>query len=378
VSLSRPFWLGRIEAAWRKAPIAWLTGVRRVGKTTLAKQIDGARYLNCDLPSTKDLLRDPEAFYGSVNDRVVVLDEVHQLEDPSTVLKIAADEFPKLRVLATGSSTFAATSKFRDALTGRKREVHLVPVLYDELPGFGIADVRRRLLHGGLPPMLLADAHDPEAYAEWLDSFWARDVQELYRVEKRGPFLATCELLMRQSGGLFEATSLARDAGVSRPTILTWIDILEATRAIALVRPHHGGASREIVAQPKVYAFDTGFVCWAKRWDSLREDDLGTLWEHLVLETLQSVGAEIRFWRDKDKHEIDFVLPKARDAVDAIECKWGGESLGAKTLARFRDAYPKGKNWVVSPRRNPPVTRKENGLEVTHVGLQDLIDSIKA
>ena len=67
---------------------------------------------------------------------VVVFDEIHQLHDPTRLLKIGADVFPKLRILATGSSTFAASRKFRDTLTGRKRTVHLVPVTLDELPAF--------------------------------------------------------------------------------------------------------------------------------------------------------------------------------------------------------------------------------------------------
>ena len=59
-------------------------------------------------------------------------DEVHRLADPSLLLKIAADEYPGLRILATGSSTLAATGKFRDSLTGRKRAVQLYPVLWEE------------------------------------------------------------------------------------------------------------------------------------------------------------------------------------------------------------------------------------------------------
>ncbi len=375
----RPLWRGRIDAAWRKAPIVWLTGVRRVGKTTLAREVPHARWVNCDLPSSHDLLRDPETFFASLKEPAVVLDEIHQLADPSLVLKIAADELPKLRVLATGSSTLAATSKFRDALTGRKRVVQLVPVLYEELGAFGVTDVRTRLLRGGLPAMLLAPHLDREAYVEWLDSFYARDVQELFHVEKRSAFLRVCELLMRQSGGLFEATSIARDAGISRPTVLSWLDVLTTTHAITVVRPHHGGAVRELVAQPKVYAFDTGFVCHAKRWDTLREDDFGLLWEHLVLETLQSIPiSEVRFWRDKEQHEVDFVLPRTRDACDVVECKWSTTgSFSPKNLVRFRAAYPKGRNFVVTPRRAPPLTRAEGGLKVTHVGLDVLRQALE-
>src|SRR5437867_548138 len=144
--IDRQFWTERLTAAWKQASIVWLTGPRRVGKTVLAQSIPNAEFLNCDLPSVAERLRDVESFYRSLRKRVVIFDEVHQLPDPSRLLKIGADGFPKLRILATGSSTLAATQKFRDSLTGRKRVVALTPVLHEELPAFGVADTRERLL----------------------------------------------------------------------------------------------------------------------------------------------------------------------------------------------------------------------------------------
>ena len=160
--IARPFWLERIETAWREAPIAWLCGVRRCGKTTLAESLGADRmlFVNCDLPTVEDMVRDPQLFFRSCGKPVVVFDEIHQLRDPTRLLKIGADVFPKLKILATGSSTLAASRKFRDTLTGRKRLVHLTPVLWDELPAFGVP-LPQRLFHGGLPPALLADAKRP-------------------------------------------------------------------------------------------------------------------------------------------------------------------------------------------------------------------------
>ena len=148
--IERPIWNERLAAAWKQASIVWLTGPRRVGKTVLAQSLPDTEFLNCDLPSVAERLHDPESFYRSVKKRFVVFDEVHQLPDPSRLLKIGADGFPRLKILATGSSTLAATQKFRDSLTGRKRVVEFVPVLHEELPAFGIADLRERFLRGGL------------------------------------------------------------------------------------------------------------------------------------------------------------------------------------------------------------------------------------
>ena len=174
-------------------------------------------------------------------------------------------------------------------------------------------------------------------------------------------------------------TSLAREAGLSRPTVMTYLDVLEQTSFVTILRPHHGGATREILAQPKVYGFDTGFVCHARRWTTVRDDECGVLWEHLVLDTLLArLDAQaIRFWRDKSQREIDFVIPRARDEVDAIECKWSGDAFTPRNLVAFRAAYPKGKNYVVSPRRIAPVTRTEGGVQVTHLGLDRLAAALK-
>ncbi|MGC9450879.1 MAG: ATP-binding protein [Oceanipulchritudo sp.] len=345
----RRFWRERVERGWRKAPIVWLTGVRRVGKTTLARGWERAEYFNCDLPRIQTLLGDPEYVYGQVRTGTVIFDEIHRLENPSEVLKIGADAFSQLRILATGSSTLAATRKFRDSLTGRKRVVHLTPVLLDELALFDNTPLEKRLLHGGLPDCLLADRPDPEYYSEWLDSYYARDVQELFAVGKRAAFLKLCGLLLRQSGEMLEVTSLAKHAGLSRPTVMSYLEVLEVTHFLNVLRPFQGGGRREIIAQPKAYGFDTGFVAHARGWEQLRPEDCGKLLEHTVLDVLRAHLPErpVHYWRDKQQREIDFVLPGPGKEVMAIECKWSREAFTTRNLDAFRAIYPKGRNLVV-------------------------------
>ena len=135
----RPFWLHRIEQAWREAPIAWLCGVRRCGKTTLAESLGEDRivYVNCDLPTVEDRVRDPTLFFRSCTKPVVVFDEIHQLRDPTRLLKIGADVFPKLKILASGSSTLAASKTFRDTLNGSgQNELVKMPKVYAFDTGF--------------------------------------------------------------------------------------------------------------------------------------------------------------------------------------------------------------------------------------------------
>ncbi|KAJ8135868.1 hypothetical protein OY671_010919, partial [Metschnikowia pulcherrima] len=116
-----------IEEAWDRRSLVWLVGVRRAGQTVLCRSLREVEYSDCELPSVRRGLADPEAFSRSVRGRRVVLDEVHRLPDPSELSKIAVDHFPDVRVSATGSSTSHATVKFRDSLTGRKEEVWSTP-----------------------------------------------------------------------------------------------------------------------------------------------------------------------------------------------------------------------------------------------------------
>jgi predicted AAA+ superfamily ATPase len=365
--IPRPFWQQRIEEAWREAPIAWLAGVRRSGKTTLAINLGPERaiYVNCDLPAVEDMVRDPQLFYRDCSQPVVVFDEIHLLRDPARLLKIGADLFPKVKILATGSSTLAASKKFRDTLTGRKRLVHLLPVLWEELPAFGVT-LSQRLFRGGLPPAVLASSRQQGFYREWMDSFFARDIQRLFGFRDINRFNALLEYIMRQSGGQFESTRTASAIGITRPTVESHLSALQITHAVTAVRPFHGGGQNEIVKQPKVYAFDTGFVCFARGWDPLRTEDFGALWEHLVLEHLQAhfPDTPIRYWRDKAGHEIDFILARRRDEVDAIECKWDPAAFESSSLKLFRGYYPKGRSYLVTPSGDPAYTKQYGNIEV--------------
>ena len=372
--INRPFWKDRIENSWKKASIVWLTGVRRVGKTTLAKTWTDAEYLNCDLPRVRESLKDPELYFQQVDSPMIILDEIHQTENPSEILKIAADEFPNLKILATGSSTLAATRKFKDSLTGRKRVIHLSPVLASELKEFATRDLKHRLLLGGLPQMLLAEEKDPEFYSEWLDSYYARDVQELFKVGKRNEFLKLCELILRQSGQLTEITSLAKHSGLSRPTVMNYLQVFETTHFARILRPYHAGGRREIIAQPKVYAFDTGFVSHFRGWESLRPEDCGNLLEHLTCDELKAIyhARNIQFWRDKQQREIDFVITGADRVIHTFECKWSADGFSTRNLDAFRENYPNGDNFVITGGNENGLKQKAGKHLIRFCGIRNL------
>jgi uncharacterized protein len=373
--VERGFWQGRLRAAWRRRSVVWLFGVRRVGKTLLSQSLPNALYLDCELPRVRRQLEDPQSFLEGVRGKRIVLDEVHRLVDPAQVLKIAADHFPTTRIVATGSSTLGASARFRDTLAGRKAEVWLTPMCEADRVAFPHPDLPRRLLRGGLPSFFLAPRLPETDFQEWVDAYWAKDVLELFRLERRASFQRFFELLLAASGGIFEATRFAGPCEVSRQTISNYLAVLEATLVAHVIRPYSAGGTAEIVAAPKVYGFDTGFVCYHRGIGELRREDLGLLFEHYVLNEIHArLGrVEVQYWRSKGGNEVDFVFAPRGRAPTAIECKWSADSFDPANLKAFRRRYPQGHNLVVAIDVDREFERRYSGLRVRFVGLAGLV-----
>ena len=370
----RTYWHKLLKSAWSRKSIIWLTGVRRVGKTFLCQSIPDIEYFDCELPRVRRQMESPEDFLSKLKKKRIVLDEVHRLPNPSEILKIAADHFPSLRVIATGSSTLQASSRFRDTLAGRKSLVWLTPMMSQDLMDFSNQDLPHRYLRGGLPPFFLAPDFPESDFQEWIDSYWAKDILELFRLERRHSFQKFMELLFLQSGGLFEATRFAGPCEVSRSTITNYLAVLEATWVMHVIRPFSTRRSVEIISAPKIYAFDTGFVCYFRGWDQLREDDLGYLWEHWILNEMQShlQSSAVNYWRDKRGHEVDFILAHRGRKPIAIECKWKAEQFELGNLKAFRNRYPEGQNWIICQDIDQGYSRSYETLKVDFMSLKEL------
>ena len=373
--VARGFWLDILERAWTRRNVLWLSGVRRTGKTILCQSLPDIEYFDCELPRTRQRMEDPESFLQSLDGKRVVLDEIHRLANPSELLKIAADHFPKVRLLATGSSSLGASSRFRDTLTGRKSDIWLTPMMSRDLLDFGGQGVDERLLKGGLPPFFLAPVTDGRSCQDWLDAYWAKDILELFRLERRHSFLRFAELLFSRSGGIFEASRFSGECEVSRTTISNYLVVMEATYLVHVIRPYSSRRASEIVSAPKVFAFDTGFVCHFKGIDALRPEDRGLLWEHYVLNEMHArlQTRAVGYWRDKRGHEVDFIVSRPAKAPIAIECKWSARDFDAKNLAAFRRQHPGGANYIVATDVKEEFPQLFGAVDVRFVNLETLI-----
>lgn len=377
--IKRQFWLKLIAEAWENRSIVWLSGVRRAGKTSLALTIDSVEYFDCELPKTRRPIEDdPEEFLSSLKGKKVILDEVHRLRAPAELLKIAADHYPDIKILATGSSTLSASRKFKDTLTGRKTVVRLTPLCEADLLDFKKPALKHRFFRGGLPPFFLSPKLPEPYFQEWMDDYWAKDIQELFRLERRHSFQRFLELLLTRSGGIFEATKFAPDCDASRTTLVNYLKILEDTFVIHVIRPFSSHKPTEIVSAPKTYGFDTGFVCYYKGWHELRTDDMGILWEHFTLNEMHAglQTRDIHYWRDKQGHEIDFVFQKRGGQPIAIECKWRADGFDPANLKVFRRIYPKGDNFIICHDVARPYNKAFDNIKVTYLPLSHLIAAL--
>jgi predicted AAA+ superfamily ATPase len=369
----RTFWLKSLESAWERGSIVWLAGARGAGKTSLCQSIPDLEYFHCGLPNIQRRVEDPEEFLGKLKGKKIVLDEIHRLPNPFRILKMAADHFPSLKVIATALTSLQSSSVSRDPLGEKITQVWLTPMMSRDLVDFGDPDLAHRFLTGGLPSFFLKPKR-PEDFQEWLDLFWAKDIQEPFRLESRNSFQKFVELLFRQSGELFEASRFTGDCQVSRPTITKYLSALEATRTVQVLRPFSTQRSVEIISIPKVYAFDTGFFCYYRGWQQLREDDFPVLWKYWVLNELAShvQAPPIQYWRDKRGHEVDFVLIRKEMGIIAITSRWRAQEFSPRDLRAFRYHYPGGLNWIVCDDVKKGYTHSFGKLKVEFMSLEEM------
>lgn len=386
--LVREYWINRIQKAWSKKNVIWLAGIRRVGKTSLVKSLEQIEYFDCELPSARKIIEsDIEYFLKQYDGKNIVIDEIHRLSNPAELLKIAADYYPQTKIIATGSSTLAASKKFKDTLTDRKVVIKIVPMIDSELESFAKElDIKgdpilHRLLFGGLPGFFLRSEIDEYQFNEWMESFWAKDIEELYNIDKKYSFIKFMELIMSHSGkGVFEATNFSSVCEISRTSIYSYLQVLEETFIVSVLRPYNKRREGEIVSAPKVYAMDTGFVCHYHGWRNLTDDNLGILWEHYVLNELKAYfpDQEIKYWRHKNKSEVDFIL-EFRNKLIAIEAKWQDKNdHDLNGLLALRKLDSDGPNYIVVRYLEKPYKRKIKDIECTIVDLKNLIEELKA
>lgn len=338
-----------IDAQVRKdltKKMVFVAGPRQVGKTTLAKRLPGAAagYLNWDVPEHRSAILRGE-FPSSP---LWVFDEIHKHRGWRGLLKGLYDSRRTgQRILVTGSARLDLYRYGGDSLQGRYHLLRLHPLSVAELRIDSVKELHELLRLGGFPEPFFSSS-EIEA-RRWSREYRMRLVREEVAGLERIFDLGTLELLMTRLPELVASplsiNALREDLSVSHKTVARWLDVLERLYALFRLSPFGSARIRAVKKEQKHYHFDWTLV-----------PDNGPRFENLVAVHLlkwvhfqQDVAGrdlELRYFRDSDGREADFVVVEGRAPILCVECKWGDAEID-RGLRYFRGRFPDCEAWQV-------------------------------
>ena len=345
-----------LRAAARQFPVVVLTGARQTGKSTLLQHLfPNVAYVALDDPFTRQMAHeDPRSFLAQAPR--LVIDEIQQAPDllPHVKVLVDADRRNAGRFLLTGSQAFPLMAGLGESLAGRAAIFQLLPFSQHEL-GHAALSVDRcfqRIFDGFYPDVVAHGVDRNRFYSSYVQTYLERDIRLMTAVHDLKQFQNLVGLLAARIGNLLNLNELAKEAGVSAPTVRRWIALLETAGLIYLLRPYSGNLSKRIVKSPKLYFGDTGLAAWLLRYptaESLRHGpQSGAFFENLVLlECLKhqanfGAAGELFFYRDSNHNEIDLVVETGA-ITHLVEIKQTATPKAAHfdVLRRLQPVFPR-------------------------------------
>jgi len=321
-----------------------IVGARQVGKTTLIEKIlEGREYLflDADDPSIRQLLTNPNTeeirtILGE--NRIVFIDEAQRIDGIGLTLKIITDQFKKVQLLVSGSSSFDLGNKLNEPLTGRKWEYELFPISWEEFEkkeGFVKSEqqIENRLLFGFYPEVLNNKGKERTTLKNLVSSYLYRDILAFSEIRKPEILDNLLLALALQVGSEVNYNELAGTIGVNKITIQKYIDILEKGYIIFRLNSFSRNLRNEIKRNRKIYFYDNGIRNMIiGNFNPLKlRVDVGALWENFLISERRKQNiyketfARMYFWRTKQQQEIDFVEEKD-GKIYGFEFKWKPKS----------------------------------------------------
>ena len=309
--------------------MVFLAGPRQVGKTTLAQQLlaeqantpsGGQRYFNWDDVADREILLGKTLPFLP---GLVVLDEIHKYCHWRTLLKGLYDKRKsELQILVTGSARLDYYRQGGDSLQGRYHLHRLHPLSYAELSGHTPADLEALFIFGGFPEPFLAQSETETR--RWSREYRSRvlrdDLRDLEQINNISLLEQMSLRLPELVGSPLSLNALREDLQVSHQTIVRWMNILEQLYSVFRIYPFGSPKVRAVKKEAKHYHFDwTQIKDQAARFENLVACHL-LKWCHF-LEDTEGWEMELRYFRDTDKREVDFVLLQEGKPTFFIECK---------------------------------------------------------
>ncbi len=359
----------KIEARLTSGKAILLFGPRRVGKTILIGEIirkypDRKLVLNGEDSTALALLENRSiANYSNLlnNIDLLVIDEAQNIPEIGKILKLIVDEIPRIKVIASGSSSFDLLNKTGEPLTGRSYSFLLLPISQAELAlSENLLETRQnletRLVYGSYPEVInLADnALRKEYLVELVNAYLFKYLLSLEGIRNAGKLRDLLTLLAYQTGNEVALTELGSQLGLSKNTVNKYLDLLSKVFIIHRLGGYSSNLRKEITKNSKWYFYDNGIrnaLIGNFNPLSIRQDS-GQLWEnYLVAERMKkklyhSELTTLHFWRTYDGQEIDLIEADA-DSLNAFEIKWKEKKV--KIPGAWQKAYPDSEFTVINP-----------------------------
>lgn len=303
-----------------------LSGPRQVGKTTLALNLLGGDethpgYFNWDYEQDQRSLLDGEF---PANQKLIVLDEIHKFKRWRNWLKGLYDKTKSKRhYLVTGSARLDLYSRGGDALTGRTHFYRLHPLSLREVdPGFKRSSVDSLMTFGGFPEPFFGQSKTKHRrwQLERSRQVLKEDLRDLEKVEDVTMVARLAERIPALVGSPLSVNSLTEDLQVAHRTVQKWLIILERLFVIFRISPFGSPKIRAVKKEQKAYLWDWSLVAEpGLRFENFVASQLLKYCDYL--EDAEGHHMELRYLRDTDKREVDFVVIQNGKPLFAVECK---------------------------------------------------------
>ncbi len=326
--------------------VVLLTGPRQVGKTTLLQELqkDSRSYVTLDdLNLRLAAQQDPASFLDRLK-LPVLIDEVQYAPNLFPYIKMVVDKEKKNGLFwLTGSQQFDMMKNVTESLAGRVAVLQLQGITLAEEQGradsgpflpevaalktrqktaktLKLKDVYHKIWRGSYPDMVAQgnDKNWERFYSSYVTTYIQRDVREYLDITDTAAFHKFMQIAAARTGQLVNYADMARDVGMSQPTLKKWLEVLHASGIIYLLQPYFNNRTKRLVKTPKLYFMDTGLCAFLTGWlnpDVLERGAMsGAMFETWVIsEIIKSYlhygsTPRVYFYRDKDMREVDLLI----------------------------------------------------------------------
>lgn len=325
--------------------MVFLSGARQVGKTTLARELSPF-YVSWDREKDRQLIisgADKLAEKCGILNRLqpehglIAFDEIHRYSHWKTFLKGFFDSFEgQVRIIATGSARMDIYKRGGDSMMGRYFPYHIHPFSVAELTDPTIPndciirspreipeeDWQALLEFGGFPePFSMRDHRFSRKWHSLrFEQLLRSDVRDISRTMEVDLIEQLAAILANRSGEQLVYSSLAHDLNVTEPTVKQWISVLKSLYYGFEIRPWFRNVENSLRKTPKWYLRD-----WSQIEDEGKRNETMAACHLLkAAEGWTDLGFgdfALYYLRDKQKHEVDFLVTKDNNPWFLVEVK---------------------------------------------------------